>query len=125
LLNQLSCGYWQQSSLIVKMDPWLPAACACLIHLPACLHICFVCLQYGDQDIQLSAAEQLVDKSQTRAVADALKWLQAQLQRQQQQGGKTLLQWLNELDAAIDQQVMWTALQQQQLQQLQALDNFR
>ncbi|WIA16375.1 hypothetical protein OEZ85_013071 [Tetradesmus obliquus] len=65
-------------------------------------------IQYGDQDIQLSAAEQLVDKSQTRAVADALKWLQAQLQRQQQQqqqqGGKTLLQWLNELDAAIEQQ---------------------
>jgi predicted metal-dependent hydrolase len=65
-----------------------------------------LCLQYGDQDIQLSAAEQLVDKSQTRAVADALKWLQAQLQRQQQQQpGKTLLQWLMELDAAIDQQV--------------------
>jgi hypothetical protein len=40
-------------------------------------------------------------------VADALKWLQAQLQRQQQQQQqeKTLLQWLNELDAAIDQQV--------------------
>jgi hypothetical protein len=65
-------------------------------------------MQYGDQDVQLSAAEQLVDRSQTRAVADALKWLQAQLQRQQQQqqhGGKTLLQWLHELDAAIDQQV--------------------
>jgi hypothetical protein len=47
-----------------------------------------------------------VDKSQTRAVADALKWLQAQLQRQQQQQhAKTLLQWLNALDAAIDQQV--------------------
>ncbi|KAF6256247.1 hypothetical protein COO60DRAFT_1640911 [Scenedesmus sp. NREL 46B-D3] len=64
-------------------------------------------IQYGDQDIQLSAAEQLVDRSQTRAVADALKWLQAQLQRQQQQqqqGGRTLLHWLNELDAAIEQQ---------------------
>lgn len=56
----------------------------------------------------LSAAEQLVDRSQTRAVADALKWLQARLKQhpQQQQGGKTLRQWLEELDAAFDQQVL-------------------
>ena len=65
-------------------------------------------LQYGSQDITLSAAEQLVDRSQTRAVADALKWLQARLKQQppqQQQGGKTLRQWLEELEAAFDTQV--------------------
>jgi hypothetical protein len=67
-------------------------------------------LQYGNQDVQLSAAEQLVDRSQTRAVADAMKWLQARLKQmhphpQQQQGGKTLGQWLEELEAAFDQQV--------------------
>jgi transposase len=64
-------------------------------------------LQYGAQDVMLSAAEQLVDRSQTRAVADALKWLQTRLkqQPQQQQGGKTLRRWLEELDAAFDQQV--------------------
>jgi predicted metal-dependent hydrolase len=62
-------------------------------------------LQYGNQDVTLSAAEQLVDRSQTRAVADTLKWLQARLKQQQQQGGKTLRQWLDELEAAFDQQV--------------------
>lgn len=63
-------------------------------------------LQYGDQDIQLSAAEQLVDKSQTRAIADTLKWLQNRVTQQpQQQQGKTLLQWLQELDQAINDQV--------------------
>jgi predicted metal-dependent hydrolase len=65
-------------------------------------------LQYGSQDVHLSAAEQLVDRSQTRAVADAMKWLQARLKQQhpqQQQGGKTLRQWLEELEAAFDQQV--------------------
>lgn len=67
-----------------------------------------VALQYGNQDVQLSAAEQLVDRSQTRAVADAMKWLQARLKQQhpqQQQGGKTLRQWLEDLEAAFDQQV--------------------
>lgn len=67
---------------------------------------CPAVLQYGSQDVMLSAAEQLVDRSQTRAVADALKWLQARLkQQQQQQGGKTLRQWLDDLEAAFDQQV--------------------
>lgn len=71
--------------------------------------------QYGAQDVQLSAAEQLVDRSQTRAVADAMKWLQARLKQQQPQpqqqggggggGGKTLRQWLLELEAAFDTQV--------------------
>lgn len=61
-------------------------------------------LQYGTQDVQLSAAEQLVDRSQTRAVAEALKWLQARLKQQQQQG-LTLRQWLDQLEAAFDQQV--------------------
>lgn len=77
-----------------------------------CLLLCLsllLLLQYGSQDVQLSAAEQLVDRSQTRAVADAMKWLQARLKQahpqQQQQGGKTLRQWLEELEAAFDQQV--------------------
>lgn len=63
-------------------------------------------MQYGDQDIQLSALEQLVDKSQTRAVAEALKWLQAQLsQQQQQQQGGTLLERLQGLEELLDRQV--------------------
>jgi len=77
-----------------------------------------VLLQYGSQDVQLSAAEQLVDRSQTRAVADAMKWLQARLkqqpqqhqQQQQQQQGKSLRQWLDELEAAFDQQVGFKSL---------------
>lgn len=62
-----------------------------------------ICIQYGDQDVHLSAAEQLVDKSQTRAIADAMRWLQHKLQ--QQQTGRTLLQWLQELEAQLDEQV--------------------
>eukprot|EP00879_Flechtneria_rotunda_P024393 GHRR01025856.1.p1 GENE.GHRR01025856.1~~GHRR01025856.1.p1 ORF type:complete len:308 (+),score=146.12 GHRR01025856.1:1943-2866(+) len=63
-------------------------------------------IQYGTEDIQLLAAAQLVDKSQTRAIADAVKWLQARLHQHQQEQptGKTLLQWLQDLEAAFDQQ---------------------
>jgi hypothetical protein len=61
-------------------------------------------ISYGTQDIQLSAVEQLVDRSQTRAVADAVKWLHARVGGGQR---KTLSQLLRELDAALDQQVRY------------------
>lgn len=83
------------------------ANCAYIMWTSYCCSV--YVLQYGSQDVHLSAAEQLVDRSQTRAVADAMKWLQARLNQQhpqqQQQGGKTLRQWLEELEAAVDQQV--------------------
>jgi hypothetical protein len=65
-------------------------------------------LQYGDQDIQLRAATQLVDKSQTHAVASALKWLQAAAVGRRQPHGhqrKSLLELLAELDDVVEQQV--------------------
>ncbi len=61
-------------------------------------------IQYGDQDIQLAALEQLVDKSQTRAIGDAIRWLHGRVAA----GGGTqrsLAVLLQELDAAIEQQV--------------------
>jgi hypothetical protein len=68
--------------------------------------------QYGSQDIQLAAAEQLVERSQTRAIADALKWLQARLSAQQQQQQQqqqaqplALRGWVDQLEAAFDAQV--------------------
>lgn len=75
--------------------------------VPLLLPLHLLPVQYGTQDITLSAAEQLVDRSQTRAIADSLKWLQARLKQQQQPGvgSKTLHQWLVELEALFDAQV--------------------
>ncbi|KAI8472241.1 MAG: hypothetical protein J3K34DRAFT_213442 [Monoraphidium minutum] len=63
-------------------------------------------ISYGTQDIQLAAVEQLVDRSQTRAVADALKWLHARINAANGGGGggrRSLVQLLDELEAAIDE----------------------
>ena len=58
-------------------------------------------IQYGDEEIDLSAVEQLVEKSQTRAIADAISTLKSWLGQQRHQG-KTLAQLLQELEAEMD-----------------------
>ena len=63
-------------------------------------------IQFGDEELQLSGLEQLVDKSQTRAVAEALKWIQKRMGQQQGGGGgRTLRQLLQELEVALDEEV--------------------
>jgi len=62
--------YELSRQVVSDVVPW-PADHAALLLL--------LLMQYGDQDIQLAAAEQLVDRSQTRAVAESLKWLQARV----------------------------------------------
>ena len=58
-------------------------------------------VSYGDQDIDLAGVEQLVEKSQTRAVADAVALLADMALGR----GQTLAQIIADLDARIDQQV--------------------
>ncbi len=54
-------------------------------------------IQFGNEEIDLSAVEQLVEKSQTRAIADAISLLRSWLNREQSQG-KTLRQLLQQLE---------------------------
>ena len=58
-------------------------------------------IQYGDEEIDLSAVEQLVEKSQTRAIADAISLMQSWLGQQKHQG-KTLRQLLQQLEDDMD-----------------------
>ena len=58
-------------------------------------------IQYGDEEIDLSAVEQLVEKSQTRAIADAISTLQSWLSQHHNQG-KTLRQLLQQLETEMD-----------------------
>ncbi len=58
-------------------------------------------IQYGDEEIDLSAVEQLVEKSQTRAIADAISVLQSWLGQHHNQG-KTLRQLLQQLETDMD-----------------------
>lgn len=58
-------------------------------------------IQYGAEEIDLSAVEQLVEKSQTRAIADAISTLKSWLSQQRHQG-KTLAQLLQQLEADMD-----------------------
>ncbi len=58
-------------------------------------------IQYGDEEIDLSAVEQLVEKSQTRAIADAISVLQSWLGQQHNQG-RTLRQLLQQLETDMD-----------------------
>lgn len=60
-------------------------------------------IQYGDEEIDLSAVEQLVEKSQTRAIADAVSLLRQWLGQHQNQG-KTLKQLLRQLEHDMDTQ---------------------
>lgn len=95
----VSCGVEQKLPLIPQSTQPKP------VHPPNS-HVFWNITQYGEQDVMLGAAEQLVERSQTHAIADALKWLQAGLLRQDSTAGvgrKTLAQWLAELEAAIDQ----------------------
>ncbi|KAK9828923.1 hypothetical protein WJX72_002803 [[Myrmecia] bisecta] len=59
-------------------------------------------ISFGEEDIDLTAVEQLVEKSQTRAVADALQLIQARLGTQWR--GKALSTIVAALDAEIDSQ---------------------
>lgn len=54
-------------------------------------------IQYGSEEIDLSAVEQLVEKSQTRAIADAISLLRSWLGQHQNQS-KTLRQLLQQLE---------------------------
>lgn len=58
-------------------------------------------IQYGDEEIDLSAVEQLVEKSQTRAIVDALSLLRSWL-GQDHNRGKTLRQLLQQLEDAMN-----------------------
>ncbi|CAK0781040.1 hypothetical protein CVIRNUC_005266 [Coccomyxa viridis] len=58
-------------------------------------------IQYGDENLDLSAVEQLVEKSQTRAIADALNLLRLWLGQQQHQG-KTIAELLQHLEQELD-----------------------
>ena len=67
-------------------------------------------IQYGDENIDLSAVEQLVEKSQTRAIADALNVLRLWLGQQQHQV-KTLAELLQHLEQEVDSKVsLWLPL---------------
>ena len=69
-------------------------------------------IQYGDENVDLSAVEQLVEKSQTRAIADALNLLRLWLNQQQHQG-KTIAELLQHLEQELDSKVgLWPTLSQ-------------
>ena len=62
-------------------------------------------IQFGDDNIELAAVEQLTEKSQTRAIADALNVLRARCAAPNQAGKRSLAQLLAALDADMDAQV--------------------
>ena len=62
-------------------------------------------IQFGDESVELAAVEQLMDKSQTRAVADALNVLRARCAAPNQAGRRNLAQLLTALEADMDAQV--------------------
>ena len=70
-------------------------------------------ISYGSEEIALAGVEQLVDRSQTRAVADALRWLHARVAAAGAGGGgggaggarPTLARLLDDLEAALDAEV--------------------
>lgn len=64
-------------------------------------------VQLGALELQLSALEQLVDKSQTRTIAEALRWLQAKIAAAGRAGGQrlTLQQLMREFEAAVEERV--------------------
>ncbi|GBF88111.1 hypothetical protein Rsub_00823 [Raphidocelis subcapitata] len=58
-------------------------------------------ISYGAAEIQLTAVEQLVDRSQTRAIAEAVRWVHARVAA----GARgSVAQLLGELEAAMDAQ---------------------
>jgi hypothetical protein len=62
-------------------------------------------LQYGDTDIDLSAVEQLVEQSQTRAIGDAISTLARDMQAAAAAGSPApLRELLDALEARIDAQ---------------------
>ena len=61
-------------------------------------------IQYGNEEIDLSAVEQLVEKSQTRAIADAISLLRSWLGQYQNQS-KTLRQLLQQLEDEMNSKV--------------------
>ena len=61
-------------------------------------------IQYGNEEIDLSAVEQLVEKSQTRAIADAISLLRSWLGQHQNQS-KTLRQLLQQLEDEMNSKV--------------------
>ena len=61
-------------------------------------------ITFADCELDLSAVEQLVEKSQARAVADCLQWMRARLSSRQPQG-RTLAQLLSELSESFDREV--------------------
>jgi hypothetical protein len=64
-------------------------------------------VQLGALDLQLSALEQLVDKSQTRSIAEAMRWLQAKVAAAGRTGAQraTLQQLMQEFEAAVEERV--------------------
>lgn len=61
-------------------------------------------IQFGDENLDLAAVEQLVDKSQTRAIADALSLLRAWVARPPH-AGQPLAALLSALEEQLDSQV--------------------
>ncbi len=61
-------------------------------------------IQFGDENLDLSGLEQLIEKSQTRAIAEALCLLRSWIS-QPQASGSSLAQLLKRMDAEFDSQV--------------------
>ncbi len=63
-------------------------------------------IQFGEENLDLSGLEQLVEKSQTRAIAEALCLLRGWI-GQPHMSGSSLAQLLKRMDAEIDAKVLW------------------